>query len=345
MGSNSELPTINQGLARYESDYYAILGAPISAEAKQISDSYKQVCKALRVGFVGRSEEADRATRLIAKVINPAKEILCKEKERIEYDAVLKIRVERLLQQKPLAELWPNTEKVSRLRRSPQWRTEYEELIQQLAKEQYASLDQIAEMTTQLSELNLAYLLLRETGQSEQAASSSTSPTSTSSTAPGAGTRSRPGSISGQPHTVAEGAVKPPAVSPEEAARLDAETRFKQAQQMIDNKQYREAVKFLTIAINKSPMEARFYALRGIAQLRQGNRTMAKEDLQHAYRIDPTNEEAKQGMKEEAQTRGLDDPTAPPPRPRTPQPQKIASKGKAAEEGGGGFLGRLFKRK
>lgn len=344
MGSNSELPTINQGLARYESDYYAILGAPISAEAKQISDSYKQVCKALRVGFVGRSEEADRATRLIAKVINPAKEILCKEKERIEYDAVLKIRVERLLQQKPLAELWPNSEKVSRLRHSPQWRTEYEDLIQQLAKEQYASLDQIADMTIQLSELNLAYLLLRETGQAEQEVRSPANRGSTSSTAPDVGTRSGPGSIaSGQSNVVPEGGAKPPSVSPEEAARLDADTRFKQAQQMIDNKQYREAVKFLTIAINKSPMEARFYALRGIAQLRQGNRTMAKEDLQHAYRIDPTNEEAKQGMKEEAQTRGLDDPTAPP--PRTPQPQKIPAKGKAAEEGGGGLLGRLFKRK
>ncbi|NJK62004.1 MAG: J domain-containing protein [Synechococcaceae cyanobacterium SM2_3_1] len=329
MGSNSELPTINQGLARYESDYYAILGAPISAEAKQISDSYKQVCKALRVGFVGRSEEADRATRLIAKVINPAKEILCKDKERIEYDAVLKIRVERLLQQKPLAELWPNSEKVSRLRRSPQWRTEYAELIHQLAKEQYASLDQVAEMTIQLSELNLAYLLLRETGQAEQASSSSTISTSTPSTDP-------------QPNTVAEAVPKPPVVSPEEAARLDADKRFKQGQQMIDNKQYREAVQFLTIAINKSPLEASFYALRGIAQLRQGNRTMAKEDLQHAYRIDPTNEEAKQGMKEEAQTRGLDDPTAPP--ARTPQPQKIASKGKATKEGGGGLLGRLFKR-
>jgi tetratricopeptide (TPR) repeat protein len=340
MGSNSELPTINQGLAQYESDYYAILGAPIGAEAKQISDSYKQVCKALRVGFVGRSEEADRATRLIAKVINPAKEILCKEKERIEYDAILKIRVERLLQQKPLAELWPNSENVSRLRRSPQWRIEYEKLIQQLAKEQYASLDQIAEMTTQLSELNLAYLLLRESGQPEQVSSPPSSRTSPPSADPGGASPGSGATPSHQP--AAANTTKTPAVSPEEAARADADIRFNQAQQMIDNKQYRQAVKFLTIAINKSPMEARFYALRGVAQLRQGNRTMAKEDLQHALRIDPTNDEAKQGLKEETQTRGLNDPTAPP--PRTPQPQKITSKGKPSQEGGG-LLGRLFKRK
>ncbi len=91
-----------------------------------------------------------------------------------------------------------------------------------------------------------------------------------------------------------------------EEAQQVCDIKAKQAQEMIDNKQYRSAIKFLTIAINKSPTEAGFFALRGIAQLRQGDITMAENDLQFALKIDPDCEEAKRGLNDEEFKLGLD---------------------------------------
>ncbi|MFS8824368.1 J domain-containing protein, partial [Synechococcus sp. R6-6] len=102
MGSNSNVPRLNRGLARYETDHFAILGVPLTADSKGIRRGYLQAAKALHPDrFVGDPEGAERANILFAKLVNPANEVLTKERERGEYETVLKMRIKRLLETPP----------------------------------------------------------------------------------------------------------------------------------------------------------------------------------------------------------------------------------------------------
>ncbi|MFS8893016.1 J domain-containing protein, partial [Synechococcus sp. O70.1] len=161
MGANADVPRIDRGLARYETDHFAILGVPLTADPKRIRRGYLQAAKALHPDrFVGDPEGAERANVLFAKLVNPANEVLTKERERSEYEALLKLRIQRLLESPP-ADLWPTGEAVKGLAESPNWEEEYVQRVEKLAKEQYSSLATLLEKTEQLSELNLAYLLLK----------------------------------------------------------------------------------------------------------------------------------------------------------------------------------------
>lgn len=161
MGSNSDVPRLTRGLARYETDHFAILGVPLTADAKGIRRGYLQAAKALHPDrFVGDPEGAERANVLFAKLVSPANEVLAKERERSEYETVLKLRVQRLLESPP-PDLWPTGEAVKDLAERADWQEEYVRRVEKLAKEQYSSMATLLEKTEQLSELNLAYLLLK----------------------------------------------------------------------------------------------------------------------------------------------------------------------------------------
>ncbi|MFS8865507.1 J domain-containing protein, partial [Synechococcus sp. H55.9] len=72
MGSNSDVPRLSRGLARYETDHFAILGVPLTADSKGIRRGYLQAAKALHPDrFVGDPEGAERANVLFAKLVSP----------------------------------------------------------------------------------------------------------------------------------------------------------------------------------------------------------------------------------------------------------------------------------
>jgi ABC-type amino acid transport substrate-binding protein len=176
MGANADVPRIDRGLARYETDHFAILGVPLTADPKRIRRGYLQAAKALHPDrFVGDPEGAERANVLFAKLVNPANEVLTKERERSEYEALLKLRIQRLLESPP-ADLWPTGEAVKGLAESPNWEEEYVQRVEKLAKEQYSSLATLLEKTEQLSELNLAYLLLKAGYKASPAPAPKTTP-------------------------------------------------------------------------------------------------------------------------------------------------------------------------
>ncbi len=310
----SGVPQIDRGLAAYEMDYYAILGVPITADPKEISDGYKQVAKSLRAGFVGNTEEAKRAQDLFAKLVGPAKEILTKERERVEYDAVLSLRVKRLVETNQ-EEAWPKTDVVSKLRNSLNWENDYKATVTKLATEQYTVLDEVSDRVGTISELNLAYLLLKN------------------GLAPGSAAVAPP------PKPVAAPVPAPAPVSA--PPTNNAETRYNQALVMMERRQYKEAIQFLTVAINTDPNDARFYIQRGLAYKKLNNKGMARVDFQQAVKLEPNNMEARQGLVE------TKPPTPKPAEAQAASSSKSASS-KPAQKGkgdGGGFLGGLFKRK
>jgi curved DNA-binding protein CbpA len=339
MGSNSNVPSLNRGLARYETDHFAILGVPLTADSKGIRRGYLQAAKALHPDrFVGDPEGAERANILFAKLVNPANEVLTKERERGEYETVLKMRIKRLLETPP-PDLWPSGEAVKGLAEHPHWQEEYVRRVEKLAKEQYSSMETLLEKTEQLSELNLAYLLLKAGYQGIPTPSPS---------------RTTVGGIPASP-VVAPPTRPPvqPVPTPPPAPKLSpAETRFIQALDMIERKQYRDAVQYLNFAISAEPNVARYYLHRGIAHLKQGNAGMAKADFMQASRLEPANAELMAEVRRWMQQVTTQQPvpvpkdSVPPTRVasrQTSQAQKVVPPPR--KEDNGGFLSRLFGKK
>jgi len=333
----SDAPQLERGLAQYEMDHFAILGVPLTANAKQISDSYKRVAKALRAGFVSNSEEAAQAGTLFAKWVNPAKEILTKDGERAEYETLLQLHIRRLVnsESQSAEELWPRSEHCDPLRRAADWQFDYQQRVAQIAENQYASLTEVVERTHQLSELNLAYLLLKAgaikltatptpTRTAPAPAPSSATSNSTGSSVP---FTSKPFNASVSPtDRPPRRTSSQPIPKPKENP---AETRYKQAMDMMERGQYKEAVQFLGFAINEKPLPE-YYLRRADAYFKQGIKGMARADYQQVLRLDPNNQEAKQGLRRVTPTE---------------ETATQSSSKKAPESKGGGFLGRLFGKK
>ncbi|MEN9221461.1 MAG: DnaJ domain-containing protein, partial [Thermostichus sp. BF3_bins_97] len=219
MGSSSDVPRINRGLARYETDYFAILGVPLTADSKGIRRGYLQAAKALHPDrFVGDPDAAERANLLFAKLVSPANEMLAKDRERGEYEAVIKMRIKRLLDAPP-PDLWPYGEAVKGLAESANWQEEYVKRIQKLSTEQYSSMDGILSKTEQLSELNLAYLLLKANYKGIPAST----PSRTSSSSQGGIPRSYPSTIPAAtpPRSAPATPPAPPVPTPPPAPQLN----------------------------------------------------------------------------------------------------------------------------
>lgn len=327
----SDAPQLERGLAQYEMDHFAILGVPLTADAKQISDNYKRVAKALRAGFVSTSEEAEQAGSLFAKWVNPAKEILTREGERAEYETLLQLHIRRLVNSDTTSpeQLWPQTDHCDPLRRTADWESEYQQRVAQIAEVQYTSLTDVLERTHQLSELNLAYLLLKAGAIKSTAAPSPAPVPSGPPAEPASPFSSKPftpsvSSMDRPPRRTSSQPIPKPKEDP-------AETRYKQAMDMMERGQYKEAIKFLGFAINEKPLPE-YHLRRAEAYLKQGSKGMARADYQQVLRLDPDNQEAKQGLRRVAPT-------------GEPAEAQTSGKPKASESGGGGFLGRLFGKK
>jgi len=127
---------------------------------------------------------------------------------------------------------------------------------------------------------------------------------------------------------------QPPQPSP-------AETRFLQALDMIERKQYRAAIQYLNFAISAQPNVARYYLHRGIAHLKQGNAGMAKADFLQASRLEPNNAELMAEVRRWLQQVTTQQPVPVPSASRqTSQPQKVVPPSRKGESGG--FWSRLF---
>ncbi|MEN9278710.1 MAG: tetratricopeptide repeat protein, partial [Thermostichus sp. DG_1_5_bins_95] len=124
-----------------------------------------------------------------------------------------------------------------------------------------------------------------------------------------------------------------------------AETRFLQALDMIERKQYRDAVQYLNFAIGAEPNVARYYLHRGIAHLKQGNTGMARADFVQVTRLDPGNAELMSEVRRWMQQTGPQQPVVGAAGGRqTTQAQKVVTPPPKKEKEGG-FFSRLFGKK
>ena len=209
---------IEQGLFQFDlTDYHAILGVSLDADAKVIRKRYLQIARKLHPDSLrgGNDDERRKANELLSKMVNPAYEVLNQEKSKTEHLVVLRLRGQRLSRQ-PTVNL--QAEAAKEIAKSNNPTSVYNNSLKALAERQYEAIDHVLEITGQLSELNLAYLMSTADSSSSGAIASKES----------SGTASSPAAKASSP-AASRSQAPPPPPSPRQQREAIIESSFNRA--------------------------------------------------------------------------------------------------------------------
>ena len=271
---------IDQGLFKLDlTDYHAILGVSIDADAKQIRKRYLKIARKLHPDSLATATDAEKqqASDLLSKLVNPAYEKLTQEKEMAEYKLVLRLQGEQL-SRRP-AGLNIQTESAKALLQTSDVLNVYNSSLKELADEQYESLDRVLDITGQISELNLAYLVTAggKTGSTSQSDSTSTS---SGSKVPASGNSRQ--------------SVPSPPPSPKKQRESVIESYINRSREFEQRKDFSRAILEMREAVRSHPNSAPCHSQLASLYLQAGQQKMARIHLNRALEIDPQNSLAQQ---------------------------------------------------
>ncbi|MFN6567749.1 J domain-containing protein [Dendronalium sp. ChiSLP03b] len=309
---------IDRGLFKYDFiDHHAILCVSVDADVKDIRKRYLQIARRLHPdsSAMTTATEKQLASELLSKLVNPAYEKLTGERSRTEYIVVLSQMGKRLVQESASVEL--NTDLARQLAAAPNIDHLYKTTIAKIAETQYESLQQSIQVISQVSELNLVYLM-RSAGKAFAVPPPSAKPTSNSGTS--------------QTNTPAAPPPPPPPVKEDSVA----EQYIRRAQSLIDKNQFAQAKVELQDALKLEPKSSRCHSLIGLVYLKQNQLKMAKIHFDNALKLDPNDQVAttwKPKIEKALGQQSSGSKVTSPPNTGTKQPDK---------SGGGGLFGGLF---
>ncbi|NJO77454.1 MAG: tetratricopeptide repeat protein [Cyanobacteria bacterium RM1_2_2] len=317
---------IEQGLFNLDfTDYHAILGVPVDAEPKDIRKRYLAIARRLHPDSGMASDDLDRqrAAEFLSKLVNPAYEKLSQEKNYAEYCVLLRLKGQQALKQQDTVVL--TSDSARRVASASDLETAYKATLRELAEKQYQQLGQALEVTGQISELNLVYLMRKEgrgetVGQMRKPAPTSAS-ASNSVPNPAAPPRSR------------QGAAPTPAPPPSREALVSAYLRRSQEFEM--KQDYPRSILELRDALKIDPTNSVCHSRLGVIYLKTNQATMARIHFNKALELNPQDEVALEGK------RRIEGPsaksTAGKPDPKGSKPSSKGSKSDTQGNGGGLF--------
>ncbi|MGD1943780.1 MAG: DnaJ domain-containing protein [Leptolyngbyaceae cyanobacterium] len=272
---------IEQGLFQFDlTDYHAILGVSLDADAKQIRKRYLKIARKLHPDSLRSSTDTEKqqANELLSKLVNPAYETLTQEKAMTEHLVVLRLRGKQLSQQSSVnLTSEPAKALVGHQNAGPL----YANSLRQLAETQYESLDQVLAVTGQISELNLAYLV------STAGSANGASPTVTSANNDAADAATGETSTATQKKTTAP-------LSPRRQRESIIDSYLNRASEFARRKEYSRAIMEMREAVKSHPTNGRCHSHLAEYYLAAGQAKMAKIHLKRAIAIDPSNALAQQ---------------------------------------------------
>ncbi|AFY68629.1 heat shock protein DnaJ domain protein [Thalassoporum mexicanum PCC 7367] len=296
---------IDRGIGQFDfNDYYAVLGLPITADGIQVRRRYIGIAKRLHPDVYGKTpEEKERATRFLARLVNPAYNALSYEREKAEYTSLLKLLARKLIKKRQ--RVVPRSEEARKLLTAPS-PAAYEQVVNEVAEFQYRELENILEITSILSELNLVYILTQAgykyvppakpalgddtkiqsrltTAQRTSGGYAGTASSSTSTSRGSAYAGSNSNGSSGQ-NTAGNAAN---AANSERSAKLLLQQHLKAAESCIKQKQWSAALKELRSAQRLDEANSRAHALLGIVYMNQKLASMAKSSFLKALKLNP----------------------------------------------------------
>jgi tetratricopeptide (TPR) repeat protein len=301
-----------QGLFKFDfSDHHAFLGLSVDADATGVRDRYKEIARLMHPDSANWQtvDEKMLATKIFSSVVNQSYGQLSKAAQLQEQQVMLELLAKRVIADAGKIDIssssaqklyQQNTEDLSRV---------YHELLHELALQQYRQLGSSTEITGNISELNLVYLL-RKRNQSVR-------PSST-------GNNATPGTD--QP---IESATETPKATEANKNPLMGEKAMRRAEEYINMRNWTKANVELREVLKDDPSNAIAHAQMAIVYYRQNQATMAKMHMNKAIQLDPSDPTVR-NAKQEIKKLMSDAP--------------VASKSPAAAGGKGGLFG-LFGRK
>ncbi|WNC60999.1 DnaJ domain-containing protein [Thermosynechococcus sp. QS41] len=273
---------INHGLGRFNSkrDLHAALGIPLSAAPGEIRKRYLKIAKTLHPD--SRDDESGKkmASDLLSKFVNPAYEVLSQEKEREEYQVILRLLEKQLLTANIVPT--PTFDLAQEVFNAANVEEAYQKALNTLAQDQYKDLNNVLKISEQISELNLIYLWRSAGGKATTATvSTPASPPKSDETQ----VRATPAAATG---------TTPPTEAPK--TEQFTEQYFRRAEELFNKGIYLEAIKELKDALKIDPRSARCNALLGKVYLQQGSLSMAKIHFNQALKLNPQEVTAIQGL-------------------------------------------------
>lgn len=270
---------IQQGLFQFDlTDYHAILGVPIDADAKQIRKRYLKIARKLHPDSfrTGTDEDRRKANELLSKFVNPAYEVLTQEKQMTEHLVVLRMRGQQLSRDRSAVKL--ETDAARGLLNSNDATPMYTNTLQQLAEDQYESLEGVSEITGKISELNLAYIV--------SSAGRGTATTAAQATAASAPPKAA-SPPAGQSAATAKTPPAPP--SPKRQREVIMESYLNRAAEFALKKDYSRAILEMREGIKSHPTNPQFHSQLAQYYLQAGQAKMAKIHVKRAMELDPEN--------------------------------------------------------
>ena len=277
---------IEQGLFQFDlTDYHAILGVALDADAKTIRKRYLKIARKLHPDSLRDSSDGDRqkANELLSKMVNPAYESLSQEKVMTEHMIVLRLRGQRLSRD-PSVTL--QSAAAQAIAQSNNASSAYVNSLKTLAEEQYEAIDQTLDVIGQISELNLAYLMCMSGGSGAKTVTAPAN--SASNSAAAAGTASAASS------TAPRQPAAPPPPSPRQQREAIIESYQRRAASFAAKKDYSRAILEMRDAIKSNPTNGQCHAQLATYYLQTGQAKMAKIHLKRALELDPGNTLAQQ---------------------------------------------------
>jgi curved DNA-binding protein CbpA len=315
---------IEQGLFGLDfTDYHAVLGVPLDAEYNDLRKRYLKIARRLHPDSCSKESEDDRkrAAEYLSKLVNPSYEKISQEKDYTEYLLLLKLKGQQARRQQDTVLLTSELSKKLAAANDSNIDSEYKATVRQLAEHQYEHLNQTLEVTGQLSELNLVYLMRKDGGEVPRPVSPPPVPTQS-----GRGTPPSPG-------------PKPPPGKEELV-----EACLRRAQEYESKEDYVKAIQELRGALEIDPKSSRTYGRMGMLYLKSKQLTMAKIHFRKALELDPNDELAQGGMR-------AADPSSVPPGNSAQKGQKTTTGagnvppkkgGTPPKQSGGGLFGGIF---
>jgi curved DNA-binding protein CbpA len=323
---------IDQGLFNLDfTDYHAILGAAVDADIKEIRKRYLAIARRLHPDSYVTEDEADRkdAAELLSKLVNPAYEKLSHEKNYTEYCVLLRLKGQQALKQQETVVL--TSDSARRLAAAPDIDVTYRTALKELAEKQYQQLSHALEVAGQISELNLVYLMRKESRGEAVGARRASQPSPAASSAPPA--------AAVVPRSPASNA--PLSRVPVTREALVA-AYLRRAQEFEMKQNFPRAILELRDAIKMEPTHSTCHSRLGMIYLKTNQNTMAKIHFNKALELNPQDAVALEGksrLEPSSSTAGTGKSEA---KGKTDPKSKSAAKGGKPDNKGNGGLFGLF---
>ncbi len=263
-----------QGLFKFDfTDHHAFLGVSVDADATGVRDRYKEVARLMHPDSANWQTVSEKmlATKIFSSIVNQSYGQISKVAQLQEQQAMLELLAKRITADAGKIDISSSSAQKLYQQSSEDLNRVYHELLKELALQQYRLLESSTEVTGQISELNLVYLLRKRNQANRPPLTSADSVTNKTVDQPSV-----------------ETAIATPRTAEISKNPLQGEKAMRRAEEYINMRNWTKANVELREVLKDDPNNAIAHAQMAIVYYRQNQITMAKMHINKAIQLDPS---------------------------------------------------------